>query len=120
MLSIPEELLESVQRDVRIYQEYLVEIAMQVIDQNISKHPIFVLHKEPALQLGRPIIVSDDAQSDWNINVSLIEEFINKRIISPARVEEFKNVYKSPYNYLCLFVISGQSDAGFAFCPYND
>ncbi|QQS28991.1 MAG: hypothetical protein IPM47_19490 [Sphingobacteriales bacterium] len=120
MLSIPEELLESVEREVRIHQDYLIKIAQMVISQNISEYPIFILHKEPGIQLGRPVIEAESAQSDWNINASLIEELVKKGLISPSKLEEFKKIYKNPLTHLCLFVISGQSDAGFAFCPYSD
>ncbi|OWY21272.1 hypothetical protein C7N43_30820 [Sphingobacteriales bacterium UPWRP_1] len=120
MLSIPEELLESAQRQAHIYQDYLMKIAKAVITQNISKYPIFVMHREPELKLGRPVVVAHTENSEWSVNASLMEEFVNKGIISKKNTEDFINAYRNPYEYLCLFIISGQGDAGFAFCPYAD
>lgn len=120
MLSIPEELLESAQRQARIYQDYLMKIARAVIQQNISQYPIFVMHREPALQLGKPIVLANTDGTDWSVNASLMEEFVTKGIISKNNTENFTNAYRNPFEYLCLFIVSGQGDAGFAFCPYAD
>ncbi|HRK28417.1 MAG TPA: hypothetical protein PK239_14170 [Chitinophagales bacterium] len=120
MLSIPAELLESVQRHIRIHQDYLVKVARAVLEQGISQYPIFVLHREAAINIGKPIIIAAETDAEWSVNASLIEEFIRKGIITPGHIDEFKEVYRNPYEYLCVFIISGQSDAGFAFCPYSD
>lgn len=121
MLTIPEELLESAQRQVRIHQDYLVKIAHGVMQQKISQYPIFIMHRDVGLQLGRQIIVGNvDNDSDWSVNASVMEEFVNKGIISKKNIEDFENAYRNPYEYLCIFIISGLGDAGFAFCPYAD
>jgi len=57
--SVPEQILESVQRDVRLYENYLKKVATRVIAEEISKYPIFIVHKEARLDLGRPIIVAE-------------------------------------------------------------
>ncbi len=118
--SVPEQILESVQRDIRLYENYLKKVATRVIAEEISKYPIFIVHKELRLELGRPIIVAEAMQTDWSINASLIEEFIKKNMLHPDKVKEFKQIYKDPERFICLFIISGnRGDATFAFYPYH-
>lgn len=118
-MAVPEQLLESVQRDVRIYEDYLKKVADAVLDEHISEYPIFVVHREEHINLGRPIIFADQMEMDWSVNASLIEEFVKKRIINPIKVAEFKRVYKNPRQYVCLFVVIGDGEANFAFYPYH-
>ncbi len=119
MLSIPEEILESILRDVPLYENYLKKVGTAVLAEGISKHPIFVAHRETEIALGRPIVISEMMQSQWSINASVLEEFINKKLINNVKLAHFKSVYKDPKTHACLFVVSG-SEGGFAFYPYRD
>ncbi|MFK7906634.1 MAG: hypothetical protein AB8B69_16000 [Chitinophagales bacterium] len=118
-MHLPEQILENVQHDVDIYSDYLQKIAKGVIDNKISEYPIFVAHREPSMNIGRPIIIAEQMQTDWSFNASLIEEFVKKSLIEQKKVATFKHIYKDATKYACLFIISGDSDAGFVFCPYK-
>ncbi len=118
-MHLPEQILENVQHDVDIYSDYLQKIATGVINNKISDYPIFVAHREASINIGRPIIVAEQMQTDWSFNASLIEEFIKKSLIEQKKVATFKHIYKDADKYACLFIISGDSDAGFVFCPYK-
>ena len=120
MTKLPEEIFDSVERDVRLYENYLKKIATQVVQTEISSYPIFIAHREPRLQIGRPIIVADAMRTDWSINASLLEEFSQKKLIAINRIANFKEIYKSPKKYICLFIISGTNEASFAFYPYHE
>lgn len=118
-MPLPEQILESVQHDVEVYSDYLQKVAKGVISSQISDFPIFVAHKEPAINIGRPIIVAEQMQTDWSFNASLVEEFVKKSLIETKKMASFKHVYKDPEEFACLFIISGDNDASFAFCPYK-
>ncbi len=118
-MSLPEQILESVQHDVEVYSDYLLKVASGVISKQISEYPIFVAHREPLITIGRPIIVAEQMQTDWSFNASLVEEFVKKSLIDVKKEATFKHVYKDPEKFACVFIISGESDAGFAFCPYK-
>ncbi|MGB0839579.1 MAG: hypothetical protein ACPGXL_05540 [Chitinophagales bacterium] len=119
-MNVPEQILESVEQDVRLYETTLKHLADAVLEQNISKYPIFVLHREQSgITLGRPVIDANQMNSQWSVNASVAEEFLKKKIIQPTKKEEFRKIYKNPRKYACLFVVSGEADAGFAFYPYH-
>ena len=86
-----------------------------VLDQEISKYPIFAVHQGD-LVLGIPLVDKDKMAGNWSINVSTLEEFVAKQIIETARLDNFKEVFKDPQHYLCLFVLS-EAGANFVFLP---
>ncbi|MEZ4888476.1 MAG: hypothetical protein R3E32_27360 [Chitinophagales bacterium] len=118
-MPLPEQILESVQHDVEVYSDYLQKVALGVISKQISDYPIFVAHRETAINIGRPIVIAEQMQTDWSFNASLVEEFVNKSLIDAKKVATFKHVYKDPSKFACLFILSGEDDASFAFCPYK-
>ncbi len=119
-VSIPEQLIENVQLSIREFEDRLKMIAQLILDQKISEYPIFIAHKEPQLIIGRPFIDAEQEESDWSFNVSHLEDFANKGLIEPDRIRPFKQAYKNPRQFLCLFIISGNKDGGFAFYPYHE
>jgi len=56
------------------------------------------------------------SDQDWLINASTLEEFVTKQIILNEKVSDFKKIYKSPDQHLCLFLIE-KSGATFVFLP---
>ena len=62
------------------------------------------------------LIEQDDEKFIWSINISSLEEFVAKQVISSEKLEEFKKVYKSPDDHLCIFVIS-ELGAAFIYLP---
>ena len=119
MVSLPEEIIENLQNEVPLYENYIKKVAFAVLEQGISKFPIFIAHREAKIGLGRPIVVAELMQSQWSINASLLEEFVKKGLIEDLRLQHFKSIYKEPKEYACFFVISGK-DAGFAFYKYRN
>ncbi len=118
-MPLPEQILESVQHDVDVYSDYLRKVALGIISQKISDYPIFVAHREPFINIGRPIIVAERMQTDWSFNASFLEEFISKSLIEARKVAQFKKIYKGPAKHVCLFIVSGEEDASFVFCPHR-
>jgi len=119
MVSVPEQILESLQNDLPLYEDYLRKVGRAVMENGISRYPIFIAHREAQIGIGRPIVLAELMQSQWSINASVLEEMVRKGIVNRNKVEHFKEIYKSPMQHACLFVISGESDAGFAFYPYR-
>lgn len=118
-IRLPEQIVESVQRDVLLYENYLRRIAYEVLHKEISKYPIFIAHREGNLSLGKLVIDRDKEMTEWAINASLLEEFVAKGLIARQRMPDFREVYKNPLEYACIFIVSGDSDAGFAFYKYR-
>lgn len=112
--------MESVQylrfkEGVRPYLKMLKKASDTIIDQGVSKHPIFVLHRQE-VELGIELAKHDQVSGQWSVNASTLEEFVAKNLIEPAKVEAFKQTFKDPETHLCLFVIN-EGDADFVFIP---
>lgn len=92
----------------------MVDISDQVRTQEVSKYPIFVVHPD-TIEIGVPIMEKSE-HSRWAVHVSTLEEFATKQIIHPEKINEFRQVFKDPDVYLCLFVLSDLG-AQFVFMP---
>jgi hypothetical protein len=119
MTQLPEDILDNVQRDIKLYENQLKKIALAVVSEKISKYPIFIAHRLHNIALGRLVIDAETMQSDWSINASVLEEFIQKKVISSDKIAEFSRIFKDPSQHLCLFVLVDAGTAGFAFYPYH-
>lgn len=120
MLSLPEQILESAENCARLYADYLKKVAGAVVSHKISQYPIFILHRQGTLPFGRSVINAEEQRSDWSINVSFLEEFAQLGLIHANKVNAFKQSYKNPEQFVCLFIIFGDADASFAFLAYNE
>lgn len=119
-MKLPEQIIESVQQDLPLYEEHLQKIAQAIVEQHISAFPVFIAHRAGNLLLGKRVIDAEQWQTQWHIHASLLEEIAQKKIIAPQKVNEFKTIYKDPHQYACLFIVYSETDAGFAFYPYRN
>ena len=51
--------LKSLELDLKFYNESIKEIAVEIVAEGISQHPIFVAHQHE-LSLGEPILDKDE------------------------------------------------------------
>ncbi len=86
-----------------------------IIDENVSNYPIFVV-SQLEIDLGIPLIKRTEEGSSWSVHASTLEELSAKRVIQEERVNDFRNVFKDPRDYVCLFVLSDLG-AKFIFLP---
>ncbi len=106
------------ERDLKVFKPVLSKAADTVINEDVSKYPIFVVHQHQ-VDMGIPLIVMEENQSKWSINVSTLEEFVTKQIIQIDKIDEFRKVYKEAEGELCLFVLS-ELGATFIFLPKTE
>ncbi len=86
------------------YRKILSQAADVIINENVSKYPIFVVHQQE-LEMGIALIEAG-SKLRWSVNASTLEEFVTKKLIFMEKVDEFISTYKDPETYLCLFVLS--------------
>ncbi|MES2278180.1 MAG: hypothetical protein V4592_19275 [Bacteroidota bacterium] len=110
--------LKSLETDLRLYSESLREIAVEIIVEGISRHPIFVAHQHE-VSLGEPVMEKEDLNTDWNINASTLDEFMERGIIKKELKQRFLDTYKDPHDFMCVFVIVPEG-ANFIFFPYSE
>lgn len=108
------ELFIQLENELKRYQKVMSEAADIIMDQEVTKYPIFVAHQQE-LEIGIPITKLEDGEK-WAIHASSLEEFVSKQIIFPEKIEEFKSNYKEAKDSLCIFVLS-ELGAQFVFLP---
>jgi len=113
-----EERLMSLRQDMKQVGGYLQKVAEQVLENEISKHPIFIAHKEEAIGMGRLILPAKTTRTEWSYSASLLEEFIRKDIVDRKKADDFREVFKDPKYFACFFLLHPE-DMNFIFCPYD-
>lgn len=114
----PEQPYIQLQQDVKKYLRMLGKAADSILEQEISKYPIFVVHRYD-LELGIPLVVHGETEPKWSIHVTTLEELVTKRLVQEDKVENFREVYKDPTEFLCLFAWN-EASASFVFLPRKD
>ncbi|MGL4631462.1 MAG: hypothetical protein ACRCVT_09680 [Leadbetterella sp.] len=99
--------------------DHLKETSYQIRQRKFSQNPIFILHLQD-VELGSLLFESKDFSTIYTYKASMLEEFISRNLVGEESGELFKEHYKDPDEYCCLFVMDGEF-AGFVYLPYpND
>lgn len=94
----------SLEKQLQPYKKILGQAADVIMDQHVSKYPIFVVHQQD-VAIGIQLIEADKDML-WSVNASTLEEFVTKNIIFMEKSQEFITGYKNPETNLCLFILS--------------
>ena len=71
----------------------MLEEAQEIIlDSAVSDFPVFVFSKAQP-ELGVQLYEPQDAERDWFVHASSLEELVTKKIVDAARIDDFKKVY---------------------------
>jgi hypothetical protein len=109
--------LKSLQIDLDFYSESLREVALEIMGEGYSAYPIFIAHQHE-VAVGEVILDRSELETNWTVNASTLEEFVEIGIIQEDRKAAFIQNYKSAKDYMCLFVVVAEG-ANFVFYPYK-
>ncbi|MFN0255674.1 hypothetical protein [Pedobacter ureilyticus] len=109
--------LVSLEKDLAFYADSIKEVAVEIMVEGISATPIFIAHQHE-VKLGEMILNREELNTNWTIQASTLEEFIEKGIIKPEKKEHFLKNYKTPEDFMCVFVIVPEG-ANFIYYPYS-
>ena len=102
------------EKELSPYKNMMKEVTQSILDQEITKYPIFVVHQHD-LEIG--VTLTDESYPGvWKIQASSLEEFVSKQLIEENKIDSFRTIYKNPNKFFCLFVIS-ELGAKFIFLP---
>lgn len=113
----PQSPLVSLEEDLKFYSDSIKEVAVEIMVEGISLHPIFIAHQHE-VNIGELILNKDELNTRWTIQASTLEEFIEKGIIHPDKKEGFLKNYKKPEDFMCVFAVVPQG-ANFIYFPYE-
>ena len=109
--------LISLKKDLEFYKDTLREVAVEIMLEGLSAYPIFVAHQHE-VALGEMILDSKELGTNWSIQASTLEEFIEKSIIQHNKQEMFIQSYKPADDFMCVFAIVPEG-ANFIYYPYK-
>ncbi len=109
--------LVSLEKDLTLYADSIKEVALEILLEGVSTHPIFVAHQH-TVSIGEMILDREELHTDWTIQASTLEEFVQKGIINPDKKAMFLKAYKKPEDYMCVFVVVPEG-ANFIYYPYR-
>lgn len=97
----------------------LKEASYQIKKRGFSDFPVFVCSQRP-IEIGQMLIgVGELNGNKWNYHASMMEEFVQRKLIAEENVELFVQNFKDTEEYACLFVVDGQF-TNFVFIPFPD
>ena len=108
--------LKSLEADLKVYSDSIKEVAIEIMSEGISLYPIFLAHQHE-VKIGELILDKDELNTNWTIQASTLEEFIERGIIHSEKKDKFIKQFKDPADFMCLFVIVPEG-ANFIFFPY--
>lgn len=108
--------LLSLEKDLTFYAESMKEVAVEIMVEGISSYPIFIAHQHQ-VNIGELILNKEELNTNWSIQASTLEEFVQKGVIHPDKKEHFLKSYKKPDAHMCVFVVVPEG-ANFVYFPY--
>lgn len=118
-MELDEELYNSLHNDLDVCRDYIKQIAAGMIKGGVSKYPIFIaMRGEMDIDMGIPIVNRADFDISWNLNISHLEDFVNKGVVKAEKAEAFIKAYKNPMEFMCVFVAEEEM-MSFIFMPYD-
>lgn len=105
-------------KELKPYKKLMAQVADTVLDNDVSKYPLFVIHRDQ-LDLGVLLVDHEEGESKWSIQSSTLEVLAAKKVIGMDKVDHFRQVFKDPQDFLCLFVL-GDMGPSFVFLPREE
>jgi hypothetical protein len=96
----------------------LKEASYQIRKRGISEYPVFPVCKEEQ-PIGQIILPKNYTEILWNYYASFMDEFVQRGIIDADKQDQFKEAYKEPDEFCCLFVVDKEF-TNFVFIPYPE
>jgi len=108
--------LGTISKDFIIVSDSLKEASYEIRKRGFSDYPIFPISKQE-VPIGQLLFAKDEVATEWNYNITYLDEFVQREIVSIDKIDEFKKIYKDPDEFCCLFVIDGDFTK-FLFIPF--
>ena len=94
--------------DIEHYHALLQEAFTGVIQEGVSNYPVFIFHQQD-VNVGLPIADRAQVAGNWSVNISTLEEFYIKGLVTIEQVEEIKTkILGQPPQYCCLVLYEEQ------------
>lgn len=110
--------LGTITQDFIKISDHLKEASYQIRSRGFSDYPIFSIAKTD-VNIGQILIKQQEMDVTWNYSASYLDEFVQRDLVKQKNVDIFKEAYKNPDEFCCLFVVD-ESFTNFVFIPYPE
>lgn len=104
--------------DFVLVADQLKEASYQIRSRGFSDFPIFAASVRN-VEIGQLLIASNELANAWNYRATYLDEFIQRELIGEDSIDMFKENYRNPDEYCCLFVVHAEF-AGFVYIPFPE
>jgi hypothetical protein len=108
--------LGTISEDFVKVSDTLKEASYQIRKEGFE-YPVFPICKERQ-PIGQ-ILIEQSHGTTWNYYASFLNEFVQRELIVKEKEQDFKNAYKDPDEFCCLFVVDPEFTK-FLFIPYPE
>jgi hypothetical protein len=109
--------LGTISQDFVHVSDLLREASYQIRKAGFD-YPIFPICRE-GQPVGQLLIDRLNSNTEWNYFASFLDEFLQRELVSKDKEAGFKEAYKNPDEFCCLFVID-TTFTNFVFIPYPE
>lgn len=99
--------IEKFAGEVNYYHVLMAEAFEGVINEGVSKYPVFIFHQQE-VTVGLPIADRHEVAGDWTVNISTLEEFYIKGLVTIEQVDEIKIKIAGPRPQYCCLVLTAE------------
>lgn len=104
-------------QQLHFYLELMKEAFEGVINEDVSRYPVFIFHQQE-MNVGLPISDRNQNNGEWSVNISTLEEFYIKGIVTIEQVEEIKaKIIGQPPQFCCMLLYEGKGSLIFVDRP---
>ena len=96
----------------------LKEASYQIRVHGFSDFPIFPI-SQVGQAVGQLLFDREELNLRWNYYASYLDEFVQRKLIDEDKIEAFRQSYKNPDEFCCLFVVD-RGFTNFVFIPYPE
>ena len=107
--------LEEFAAGIQHYHALMAEAFEGVINEGVSKYPVFIFHQQE-VTVGLPIADRHQIAGDWSVNISTLEEFYIKGLVTIEQVEVIKLKITGGHPQYCCLVLS-ETQGNMIFLP---
>lgn len=111
-------IIESIRNDLQTVGGRMQELARRIIEEGVSEYPIFIASDE-MIPLGKLLFDREEFDLNWFFQVSVLEDFVRKGLITREKLTSFRRAYDEPAQTACILVVR-EGDAHFVFVPYRE
>jgi hypothetical protein len=90
------------EKELSPYKKILAQASDVILDEGVSKYPIFVIHQQE-MDMG-VLLIQAGTKFRWSVNASTLEEFVTKKssfmkkhknLLQPTKILRYTCVYLS-------------------------